>query len=353
MHDPLDQTAPESPAAIEREIAQTRAQLGATMSAIEDRLSPEHLVEQAMTYLREEVGEWGAEVGTFVRHNPLPVAVIGVGLGWLAYSLLRGRADARLEYGGAPEGLYGPHEDELIEESDPYAADYVRQRAGRVQRAAAAAVDNARAEMSERTHEAGNRAGEFARDARHQFDELADNARHFAEDTRERFSHAASETWEAAERVGHYARDGVDRLQHEVVRAADERPFLLGALGIGIGALVALCLPSTRVESRLVGRQRDEILDDMREAGRERLHGVVQAVRQAGEAARDQAEEEGLSRRGISDTLDRVQRVAETALDTAANEAEAKVLGTEEARRTATKNGKAADDKEAGPAAKA
>lgn len=332
-----DTPDPESPAAIEREIAQTRARLGETLSALELRISPEYLMEQAMAYLREEASEWGAEIGTFVRRNPLPFAVLGVGLAWLAVSLLRDRnEDDAIEYAAGPEGLYGP----VYDEEDEDERDHRRSahRRGRGRRAASDAIDDARAETEARAHELSDRVGEWAHEARDRLD-------HLAEDARARLSHAAADAIGQASRVGTYARDGVDRLQREVVRAADERPLLLGAIGIGLGALVALCLPGTRAESRLIGPRRDELLDEMREAGRERLHGVMEAVRHAGEAAMDQAEEEGLSRRGVSRTLEKAQRVAETALDTAAEGVEAQVTG--EPRRSATRNGKVGEDKDA------
>lgn len=336
-----DEDDPDSLAAIERENALTRARLNATLDAIEDRLSPNHLMEQAMAYLRDEASEWGAEVGTFVRRNPLPLAVLGVGLGWLAVTLLRGGrepADNLVEYDAGPEGIYGPGYDEEVEPGDHSSSFEAAAR--RAERAATARIGRAREEIADRTGNFGNRVGRYARHARHRLDDMAEDTLDFADDARDRLSHFATDAMERAGHLGDYARAGAGRLQHEVVRAADERPMLLGAIGLGIGAAIALCLPATRLESRLVGARRDELLDELREAGRERLHGAAEAVRHAGEAAEAQAEKEGLSRRGVRETLDKAQRVAETAIDTAAAEAEANVIGNGEG----AKNGKAKDD---------
>ncbi len=332
--------------AIERENVQARARLAETLDAIEGRLSPGYLMEQAMAYLRDEASEWGAEVGTFVRRNPLPLAVLGVGLGWLAVTLLRGRerGDNLADYDAGPEGIYGPAYDDLVEPGDHSAGfdTAVRQ----AERTAAARIDRAREDIADRAAKAGDRFGRYARDARHRLDDIAEDTRDFADDTRDRLSHFASDTMDRASHIGDYARSSGERLQQQVERAADERPMLLGAIGLGIGAAIALCLPGTRIESRLVGARRDELLDELREAGRERLHGAADAVRHAGDAAQTQAEEEGLSRRGVSETLDKAQRVAETAIDTATDEAEANVIGN------GTKNDKAKGDNDAGPATK-
>jgi hypothetical protein len=337
---------PESPEAIERENALIRARLAETLSAIEDRLSPESLKEQAMAYLREEASEWGAEVGAFVRRNPLPLAVVGVGLGWLAVTLLRGgreRGDDLLDYDAGPEGIYGPAYDEIVEPGDHSAGFDMAAR--RARRAAAARVDQAREEITDGAAQVGGRVNRYVRDARHRLDDIAEDTRDFADDARDRLSHFASDTVERASHIGDYAKSGAERLQHEVVRAADERPVLLGAIGLGIGAAIALCLPGTRIESRLVGARRDELLDELREAGRERVHGVTEAMRHAGDAAQARAEDEGLSRRGVSETLDKAQRVAEAAVDAATEEAEEKVVGN------GAKGSKAKGDAETDPTA--
>jgi hypothetical protein len=345
-HDPDSLAAPVTVAAIERENALTRIRLAETLDAIEGRLSPSYLMEQAMAYLRDEASEWGAEVGAFVRRNPLPMAVLGVGLGWLAFTLLRGdreRGDSLADYDAGPEGIYGPAYDDAGEPGDHSASfDTAVRRAART---ATARIGREREDIADRAAKVGDRFGRYARDARHRLDDIAEDTRDFADDARDRLSDFASDTIDRASHIGDYARSGAERLQREVVRAADERPMLLGAIGLGIGAAIALCLPGTRMESRLVGARRDELLDELREAGRERLHGAADAVRHAGDAAQARAEKEGLSRRGVSETLDKAQRVAETAIDTATNEAKANVIDN------GTKNGKTKGDTESGPAA--
>lgn len=343
-HDDANQT--DSLANIERENALIRARLAETLDAIEGRLSPNYLMERAMAHLREEASEWGAEVGAFVRRNPLPMAVLGVGLGWLAVTLLRGgreRGDSLADYDAGPEGIYGPAYDEFVEPGDHSAGFDAATR--RAERAVAARIGRAREAVADRAAKAGDRVGRYAREARHHVHDIAEDTRDFADDARDRLADLAGDTVERASHIGDYAKSGAERLQHEVARTADERPMLLGAIGLGIGAAIALCLPGTRVESRLVGARRDELLDELREAGRERLHSAAEAVRHAGDAAQARAEEVGLSRRGVSETLDKAQRVAETAIDTATEEAETTVIGA------GGKNGKAKGDDETGPTA--
>src|SRR5690606_4285074 len=80
------------PEEIEEEIAQTRADMDSTLDAIQRKLSPPELLEQALAYVRENGGEkMMKSVGSMVRDNPIPVALIGAGMAWFMYSAARRR----------------------------------------------------------------------------------------------------------------------------------------------------------------------------------------------------------------------------------------------------------------------
>ncbi|MGE5270618.1 MAG: DUF3618 domain-containing protein [Thiohalocapsa sp.] len=74
-----------SPAETEREIARTRADLGVTLDALERKLAVRHVVEEGFDVLMDDMGGREALNRSFdiVRNNPVPVALIGVGIAWL------------------------------------------------------------------------------------------------------------------------------------------------------------------------------------------------------------------------------------------------------------------------------
>jgi hypothetical protein len=81
-------------AEVERvEIERTRADMGETVDAIQQRLSPESLKEQAKDRVKEAtVGKAqgaGSAIVESVRANPVPAALTGIGLGWLLMSARR------------------------------------------------------------------------------------------------------------------------------------------------------------------------------------------------------------------------------------------------------------------------
>src|SRR5215216_7928343 len=90
---------------IRTEIEDTRADMSQTINEIQERLSPEHLmgqvketvreatigkVERVMETIgemtetaREAIGRAGHEIGNSIWRNPIPIALIGLGVGML------------------------------------------------------------------------------------------------------------------------------------------------------------------------------------------------------------------------------------------------------------------------------
>ena len=77
---------------LEREAEQTRAQLEQTLGELRARMSPGQLFDQATDYFRNNSGrQYLHHLRDEVVHNPVPVALIGAGIAWLAISGTVGR----------------------------------------------------------------------------------------------------------------------------------------------------------------------------------------------------------------------------------------------------------------------
>lgn len=69
---------------IEREIAQDRRRIEDKIGAIQDKLSPGQLIDEALAYAKGHGGtEFASNLKSSAVSNPLPVALIGIGLAWL------------------------------------------------------------------------------------------------------------------------------------------------------------------------------------------------------------------------------------------------------------------------------
>jgi Protein of unknown function (DUF3618) len=97
----------QGPGGIERDLAQTRSRLAATIDTLERRLSPGAVVDQAIASVKETGGgELGRNLMLTVRDHPIPVVLIGIGIAWLMLSGRRSEDERRRAHG---RGSDQPH----------------------------------------------------------------------------------------------------------------------------------------------------------------------------------------------------------------------------------------------------
>jgi ElaB/YqjD/DUF883 family membrane-anchored ribosome-binding protein len=213
------------PEEIQAEIARTRGDMDATLTAIEQRLTPGQLVDQGLDYLRHSgARQYASNLGESVKNNPIPLALMGISMAWLMATGNR-RPSYSYDY-------------ESSESSGP----------GMLQRASEG-MSSAKDRLSQTTGSARERVGQMGQSARERVGQIGQTARHQMERVRYQ-----------AERV----RTGYD----SVVR---EQPLALGAIGFAIGALMAAGLPRTRQEDQLMGEASDRLTERAKETGKEQL----------------------------------------------------------------------------------
>jgi Protein of unknown function (DUF3618) len=247
------------PSEIEAEIARTRADLSETLEALEDKLAPRQLLEKGLDMVRQSMdGNGAGRIGETLRENPIPLALIGLGLGWLMLSKT-----------GAGRS----------------AGDYTRRLGSKV---------------TERVRGMAGDAGEYA----HAWTKREDGARQSTADMGGGDAYAASGGAvagygrRALDSVEDYAGPAGERLgaaRDRFGQILEEYPLAVGALGFFAGAVVAAALPSTQWEDEYLGETRDDLWRQAEEAGRDamdRAQGLAStAASAAAEAARDAVEQ--------------------------------------------------------------
>jgi ElaB/YqjD/DUF883 family membrane-anchored ribosome-binding protein len=236
------------------EIEHTRADMSETVDAIQDRLSPESLKEQAKDRVKEatvgKAQEAGSGIVGTIRANPLPAALTGIGLGWLLMS-------ARQQ--SSAQGSY---------------------------RTGAYAYDN-----SPRYGESGADGpspGQAAERAR-------DKAGEAATQVQDKAGQVASQAQDRASRLGEQARYQARRAGDGFQRMLQENPLAVGALGVGVGAAVGLAIPETTKEHEVMGEARDTVVEKAQEKAQDAQQRVQQVAQEAQSAAQQEAENQGLT----------------------------------------------------------
>jgi ElaB/YqjD/DUF883 family membrane-anchored ribosome-binding protein len=262
---------------IKHEIERTRVEMSETLGEIQERLRPDHLIQQARDGVKEaaadkarsimqSAGETAATVAyqargagdslaSYVRQHPVQVAVA---VGAFTWWMLRSRDDSNDWYGTADTSW----EDE---DAMSFGAPTMRSR-----------VAGARDTVGEYASTARETAGEYAATAKETVSEYASTAREtageYAESARERARRAS----EAARRAASTATRSVDDFTHE-------NPLAVGLIALAVGVAIGMTVPATEVENRTMGEARDRAWERASQAASEIKENVTRKVEDVAE----------------------------------------------------------------------
>jgi len=192
---------------VEREVEASRGSLDRTVDALREKMTPGQLFDEAS----RAMGGAGQQVMTrFVeqaRENPMPLAVMGLGLAWLM----------------STSGQSGPSAPRGYRRPQAYAAPQTG--------------------LGDRMDAAGDKVSGLVADAR------------------DKVSGAASSMSDLGRNVADRAGEYGERAQRSFAQILEREPLLLGAAGLLVGAAIGAALPGTEIEDRMVGPMRDKVLD--------------------------------------------------------------------------------------------
>jgi ElaB/YqjD/DUF883 family membrane-anchored ribosome-binding protein len=281
---------------IEAEIEQTRMEMSQTINAIQERLSPQHLAEQAKDAVYDATIGTAKGVGynmiETIKQNPLPAAIAALSIGWL----FRKSANANNQ-NWSDQRSYRGYQPQRFQPYDQYGYDQYGYEARSRPAAYTYYGEDADAGLTDRV-------GQKAEDVKHRVQDVASNVKDQAQDmagnVKDQAQHLTHEAREQVEYYGEQAREQVgearDWLQHQMY----ENPIAIGAVALAIGTAVGLSLPATPVENRVLGEARDSLVEKVQETASETIDKVQSVAQQATSAASDavklEAREQGLSK---------------------------------------------------------
>lgn len=237
-----------TPAELEREVEDARGRIDRTVEALKDKMQPKELFDEATKIMGGTSNKVLTTAVEQLRENPIPIALIGLGVAWLAIGQTR-RATGSAGY---PAGYYPVHEGYDEDESLrarvkakaeqakarlAETAEQAKQRLASAQHQAGDSLSAARDKASEYAHVAQDKAGEYGRMAKRRFD---------------------------------------DTLDHE--------PLVIGAIGLAVGAAIGAALPASPVERRYFGPARTKAAD----AAKASIDQVKDVAQRAYEQVKDE-----------------------------------------------------------------
>jgi hypothetical protein len=260
-----------SSAELEREIEQDRRRIEERIDAIQQRMSPGQMVDEALAYAKSSGGgEYVANFGNALKNNPIPMALMGVSLAWL----MAGPKTTTSSYAEPSEPNYplAPAQGQI-------------RRTGPVQSDGGSRyshfADGTGKRFKALTDETGRRAGHFVDESGKTFRGFADASGQQIHDIRDEagklFDDASgwvSKTWQqmtssvsssagrardAAAGAGRSSLDMGSALNDSILKHFQDQPLVGGALAFAVGAAIGAALPHTRQEDETIGVMADDV----------------------------------------------------------------------------------------------
>lgn len=379
-----------NPDQIERELEETRTNVDKTISALQEKVSPGQIIDETLGYLSkgsEGPKEYLANLGETLKENPVPTALIAMGIGWLMVSGSSGRSrDYQGNYRQTtdpypydelssdqlyipPEARYssttsrgnggvrisekirgqgarlsertGTARDSVRDGMQHGAAstrDNVNRGAASVRNGAVSAKDklhsgavNTKNSVRNGVASARDSVRSGAAEVKHRMGETMENIReslhHRGERTRYRMRDMSYGARRRARDVGRGGQYRLRQAQGGYQRLLDEQPLVLGALGLAAGLALGYALPITRREDELLGEYRDQLVYKAKETGQAYGEKAQRVAQSAVEGAKQEADNQNLTQQDGREAVNRVQSklesVAESAKTAAQEEAQA------------------------------
>ena len=263
-------------AAINNEIERTRVEMSETIGEIQDRLRPDHLLQQAKDGMREaaagkvrnimsSAGEKASVAASrargasgyltdYAREHPVRIAVtIGA---VAAFWVMRSRNQSDMWYDGSTATESWDDSD-----SDSFEGRSLRSRVGDYASTAKDYASTAKQVAGEYASTAKQAAGEYASSA-------AQTAGEYAVAARENARYAAQRARAAASTTNDWV---------------SENPLAAGAIALAIGAAIAMMLPQSELENRAMGGTRDQAWERARRAAADLTNNVTRKVESVAE----------------------------------------------------------------------
>ncbi|GJL64544.1 MAG: hypothetical protein NPIRA04_31980 [Nitrospirales bacterium] len=262
----------ESPVVLRARVEHTRAEVKDTISNIQARLSPARLkqdvrdatvgkVEDMAQTARHTVQRWSGSAMDTVSQNPVPVALIGLGLMWLFKARSEEAHQDDLPEYSKSYGYRNPYDPSVNRESSTL--EDLKLKASENQ-ALRARVEGAAGTVQEKVGDAAQT--------------MQDNTSEFSERMK---GHAEEFSNQVQDRAGEFK----DQVQRQTRRAKkgfeqtlQENPWGVGAMAFAIGAAVGLSAPGTQKEDEWMGETRDTLVDQARGKAQEMGDKVMQVA---------------------------------------------------------------------------
>ena len=278
---------------LRQNIEDTRASMGQTIDAIQERLSISNISEQVseqvsnaiesakdsvyeatigkVANLMKETGRSisSSNIGRNISSNPWPYALIGAGAAWLVYDSMSGGSKRRRYYGNG-RSRYGER-------------NYLTSRTGDGEDRGM--LGNATESVSNAASSAYGTVASTASGAMGTVSNTASQTYHKAADVAgQTYNKAADMAGRAYDRVGEYGHMAQDKYEEYV----ETKPLAVAAAAVAVGGAIGFAKPPTRYERGLLGGNPAKHMKKSRDTANQLMDKAKEVAGEAGAVIKDE-----------------------------------------------------------------
>jgi hypothetical protein len=306
------------PEEIRAQIEQTRSEMSETINAIQEKLTVSNLVESVKEEVTEQVsgaynsakhalfGGTAKRLGGFMarvedninqiseeygpvvsdaantvvrtaRSNPIPFALIGLGVGMLLWNSRSSKSYRAKSYRYS-EGF--DREDASYDYSDTELQNFAPRRKSTAKQAYNTVTNTA--------NQAYEGVSNVANTAYKGVSSAAGSAYHGLTD-------AAGSAYDQVGNLGTQAKQAAHWAQDTYEQQLEQNPLAVGAVALALGAIVGLALPTTRIEGEYMGEARENLLQKAQDAAGGMIGKVQQVAGEITKTVSEEAKAQGLT----------------------------------------------------------
>jgi len=398
---------------IRADIDQTRASVGDKIDQLQARLDPNRLKQQAQETVQEMLNDTAGSMTEYVkthkdemvtsladaaRRNPLPTALVGLGLGWLILESMAGNrpreerrqnsSSTNYVSGYVPQGgrapmeqnYYPPQSGERYYAStdwsqsgypagaqnrqgngQSYNPDY-----GNGQQQGENPLAKATNAVKDTVGDLGDKVSDTVGDVKDRVSDtvgnVTDQVSNVVGDVKDRVTDAMGGVRRQADELTHQGQRTFDRAGNQMdewqqqawyesqrrgqqlVNHLEDNPLIYGAVALAAGAALALLLPQSRAENRAFGEMREqvmakgqEVLDTAKSHAQEVINEVRPELEEKARQIVSDVTETG--KQAVKDAADQLSPVVDKAMTKGKEEARSAVqeVGIDPDKLTASK----------------
>jgi ElaB/YqjD/DUF883 family membrane-anchored ribosome-binding protein len=220
-------------------------------------------VQSAARMAGGTAGDVGSGMMETIKQNPLPAALAGISIAWLYLSRSSGSSSS--SYNRASGGSYYQPSQGYSSYRPASAYKQDDGMVGQAQAAAGQALERAQSTAGQMADQVGSTAGRVAEQAQDTVVHVSDTAQYQAVRARDRFE-----------------------------ELLEDSPLVVGAAAFALGALAGASVPQTPREHRLMGEARDTLIERAQDVAQETIDKVQHVAEGAMDSAKQEARGQGL-----------------------------------------------------------